>query len=165
MNKPLTVDPPEGYTLFATRAANGWSFWVPPISLGYKPCLREYQYSVSTFDVQNDFSPHGHDPTRPYIPQFVALWCAYVISFLDHRTISTREEFPVFLGPWLATITPGRGPADSKQGQRIQIRLPPVATGRPVRVIAGRSVESLRSERQRNAPTNSMLGHDEGTRK
>jgi len=113
MNKPLTVDPPEGYTLFATHAANGWSFWVPPISLGYKPCLREYQFintngmigkygpspcasagpatqdpdkpnSVSTFDVQNDFSPHGHDPTRPYIPQFIALWCTYVIFIAPH---------------------------------------------------------------------------------
>jgi hypothetical protein len=113
MNKTPAVDPPEGYTLFAVHAANGWALWVPPISQGTEICLQKYQfintngmvgkygpspcasagpatqdpkkpYLVSTFDVQNDFSPHGLQPTQPYIPQFIAMWCTYVIAIAPH---------------------------------------------------------------------------------
>jgi len=113
MNNPLIVDPPAGYTLFATHAANGWAFWVPPVAMGTSTCLQRYQfintngmigkygpspcasmgpavqdpakpYSVSAFDVQNDFSPRGNDPTQPYIPQFVAMWCTYVAAIASH---------------------------------------------------------------------------------
>lgn len=109
MTDSLAIEPPAGYTLFASHAQNGWDFWVPPPDADIKTRLQGYQfinqgankigkygpppsvsagsampdpkkpYSVEAWDVQNYFSPYGGGE-QPYIPQFVALWCSYVIA-------------------------------------------------------------------------------------
>lgn len=110
MTETVGIEPPAGYTLFAAHAANGWDFWVPPPGADITTRLQRYQFinqgagkvgkygpppcvsagaaapdsekpwSVYTWDVANDFSPYGNDPTEPYIPQFIAMWCSYVTA-------------------------------------------------------------------------------------
>jgi hypothetical protein len=111
-NKPR---PPQGYTLFASHAANGWEMWVPPntsqpddrlrgfqfrnhtaqkvVMSGPPPCVSVGQavltaQEVYTSDVTNDYN--GTDGT-PRIPSFIPLWCAYVSSIAGQLNCTTIQ--------------------------------------------------------------------------
>jgi hypothetical protein len=110
MNNPQQpLQPPAGYTLFATHAASGWAFWVAPADQGAQTCLQQFWFinvthnlvgrytanntvavgaaaqdpdnphSVFTADVENSFSQLTGGQ-QPFLPRFFPLWCTYVAS-------------------------------------------------------------------------------------